>query len=234
MHATLKRNFQVMPGAKWLELLLAHIPDKHEHLVRYYGAYSSRYRGEHQGEEEARENTESAGLEIVEPDTELRRRARAAWAKLIYRVYEIDPLICPWCDAEMRVIEVIHDGAAIRKILASTDRWPVPACLGAVLGVTMAVSPGRASPRGGHMGRRRMNSGADACNGCYVENAISYPFSCNSKPANVLVNFPIFVLKLPEIPFRLHVEPELRCATDNATNTNCYVLGDVTSFVDDL
>ena len=35
-----------MPGAKWLELLLQHVPDKGEHLVRYYGWYSNRRRGE--------------------------------------------------------------------------------------------------------------------------------------------------------------------------------------------
>ena len=35
MHAGLKRNFQVMPGAQWLGLLCKHIPDRYEHLVRY-------------------------------------------------------------------------------------------------------------------------------------------------------------------------------------------------------
>ena len=128
MHATLKRNFQVMPGAKWLELLIAHIPDKYEHLVRYYGAYSSRYRGEHQGEEEARANTDDSGLEIVEPDTDSRRKARAAWAQRIYRVYEVDPLVCPRCGAEMRVIAVIHDAGVIRQILEHLKLWnPRPA-----------------------------------------------------------------------------------------------------------
>jgi hypothetical protein len=29
MHAGLKRNFQVMPGAEWLELLLRHVPDRY-------------------------------------------------------------------------------------------------------------------------------------------------------------------------------------------------------------
>jgi hypothetical protein len=46
MHAGLKRNFQMMPGAQWLELLCKHIPDRHEHLVRYVGWYSNRARGE--------------------------------------------------------------------------------------------------------------------------------------------------------------------------------------------
>ena len=45
MHAGLKRNFQVMPGAEWLELLCRHIPDRYQHLVRYAGWYSNRARG---------------------------------------------------------------------------------------------------------------------------------------------------------------------------------------------
>ena len=52
MHKGLKRNFQVMPGAQWLELLCKHIPDRYdqgkslwdEHLVRYVGWYSNRPR----------------------------------------------------------------------------------------------------------------------------------------------------------------------------------------------
>ena len=37
MHKELKRNFQLMPGAQWLEMLCRHIPDRFEHLVRYVG-----------------------------------------------------------------------------------------------------------------------------------------------------------------------------------------------------
>ena len=32
MHLGLKRNFQVMPGAQWLELRCQHIADRYEHL----------------------------------------------------------------------------------------------------------------------------------------------------------------------------------------------------------
>lgn len=45
MHKGLKRDFQVMPGAQWLNLLCRHIPDRFEHLVRYAGWYSNRSRG---------------------------------------------------------------------------------------------------------------------------------------------------------------------------------------------
>lgn len=34
-----------MPALKWLCMLMNHIPDKYEHLVRYYGHYSNRSRG---------------------------------------------------------------------------------------------------------------------------------------------------------------------------------------------
>jgi hypothetical protein len=39
LHATLKRNFQIIHGVAWLELLGKHVPDRHEHMVRYYGRY---------------------------------------------------------------------------------------------------------------------------------------------------------------------------------------------------
>jgi len=34
-----------MPGAKWLEVLLHRVPDRGEHLVRYYCWYGNRARG---------------------------------------------------------------------------------------------------------------------------------------------------------------------------------------------
>lgn len=45
LHATLKRNYQLMPALKWLRMLMNHIPDKYQHLVRYYGYYPNRSRG---------------------------------------------------------------------------------------------------------------------------------------------------------------------------------------------
>ena len=37
LHATLMRNYQLMPALKWLRLLMNHMPDKYEHLVPYCG-----------------------------------------------------------------------------------------------------------------------------------------------------------------------------------------------------
>jgi hypothetical protein len=121
LHATLKRNFQVMPGAEWLELLCKHVPDRHEHMVRYYGRYSSRTRGSEQ---------ELPAMDESDADThhQARQAARAAWAKLIRRVYEVDPLLCPKCGTQMRVIALIEEPAVIERILSWLGLWqPLPA-----------------------------------------------------------------------------------------------------------
>ena len=85
MHAGLKRNFQVMPGAEWLALLCKHIPDRYEHLVRYVGWYSNRARGER-----AKKACFPAGVALPssgeEPATEFAARARATGARLFRKV----------------------------------------------------------------------------------------------------------------------------------------------------
>jgi hypothetical protein len=45
------------------------------------------------------------------------RACRSAWAKLITKVYEVDPLVCCRCGSAMTVIAVITDPPEVRKIL---------------------------------------------------------------------------------------------------------------------
>ena len=33
----------------------------------------------------------------------------STWAKLIAKIYEVDPLVCPQCGGEMKVVAVIMD-----------------------------------------------------------------------------------------------------------------------------
>jgi hypothetical protein len=118
MHKSLKRNFQLMPGAQWLELLCRHIPDRFEHLVRYVGWYSSRVRGER-----ARKAVPQAAVQAPENGQAVAARARSAWARLIHKVYEVDPLECPKCGAPMQVIALIDDAEVIRRILEHLGCW---------------------------------------------------------------------------------------------------------------
>ena len=44
------------------------------------------------------------------------RESRSAWAQLIAKVYEADPLICRHCGSSMRVVAVIIEPKQVRKI----------------------------------------------------------------------------------------------------------------------
>ena len=60
------------------------------------------------------------------------------WRELIKKVWEVDPLICPHCGAEMKLIALIDDQSVIEKILRHLELWPEQG------GV---ASPSRAPPR---------------------------------------------------------------------------------------
>ena len=49
--------------------------------------------------------------------SEFATRAKAAWARLIRKVYEADALECPKCEGPMRVIALIDDPGVVRRIL---------------------------------------------------------------------------------------------------------------------
>jgi hypothetical protein len=42
---------------------------------------------------------------------------KSAWARLIKKVYGVDPLVCPCCGSEKKIIAVIMDPTEIEKIL---------------------------------------------------------------------------------------------------------------------
>ena len=126
MHKGLKRNFQLMRGAQWLEMLCRHIPERFEHLVRYVGWYSTRCRGER-----GRAAASAVAVQAPEDGQVVAARARSAWARLIHKVYEVDPLACPKCGAPMHVIALIDDAAVIRRILEPRTSGSLGAAAGA-------------------------------------------------------------------------------------------------------
>ena len=62
---------------------------------------------------------------IVGPPCARVREARKGWAALIKQVYEIDPLSCPKCGAEMKIVSFIerHQTEVIEKILRYCELW---------------------------------------------------------------------------------------------------------------
>ena len=114
IHKSLKRNYQLMPGAQWLEMLCRHVPDRFEHLVRYVGWYSNRCRGERARSGATTPAADSTASSDPVADA---IRARSTWARLIYKVYEVDVLACPKCKGPMKVIALIDEPYVVRRIL---------------------------------------------------------------------------------------------------------------------
>jgi hypothetical protein len=52
---------------------------------------------------------------VVEPDE--KARPNRNWARLIQKIYEVDPLTCPKCRGMMRIISIIEDQEVIDKII---------------------------------------------------------------------------------------------------------------------
>ena len=97
--------------------VLVQIPDPRRHVVRYYGAYSNRARGQRRKAEAQFQGNGPGEAEEPIPPTPERAALRRRWAHLIRRVYETDPLVCPRCGAEMRVVAFITEPRLIKRIL---------------------------------------------------------------------------------------------------------------------
>ena len=86
-------------------------------MVRYYGYYSNKSRG----------LRKKAGTDDQVPaliDSDVSRKAfRKNWARLIQKIYHVDPLICPKCQGKMRIISWIEDEEVIKKILKHLGLW---------------------------------------------------------------------------------------------------------------
>ncbi len=64
------------------------------------------------------------------PDNEIQsvtnKAARRSWARLIQKVYEVDPLICEKCGHEKKIVAVITNSHEVRKILECLKRNNAP------------------------------------------------------------------------------------------------------------
>jgi len=118
VEAGANRNFQVLSPLDFLAEFTQHIPPKGSHLIRYYGWYSNKSRGMRK---------KAAADTSDEPLAEETATSRSSqtWAMLIKRVYEVDPLCCPECGGEMKVVSFIEPPQAdvIEDILRHCGLW---------------------------------------------------------------------------------------------------------------
>ena len=99
-----------MDSLDFIARVTAHIPDKGQVMIRYYALYSNAHRGLMKKRGEA-----AAVMPCLEPPSP--GKASPGWRELIRKVHETDPLTCPACGAEMKVIAFITNYAVIDKII---------------------------------------------------------------------------------------------------------------------
>jgi hypothetical protein len=73
--------------------------------------------------EKTKKTVQPALPRMLEPDTTYRRKCRITWAALIKVVYEVDPLKCPKCGGEMKIVAFIEEKEIVERILRHYDLW---------------------------------------------------------------------------------------------------------------
>jgi hypothetical protein len=117
-------TFVTMDAQEFIVRLLCLVPEPYQSLIRYYGAASSTWRRRPPDTPLLSETTTSDPVpqKPASPDT-----SRSSWARMIRRIYGVDPLTCPRCGDTMKVLAYIHDPEVIERILRHLNRWDPPA-----------------------------------------------------------------------------------------------------------
>ena len=108
----------VFSSPAWLAAITSHIPNKGTQNVHYFGFYSNKSRGIRKKSEQM-----SKGEVIIVDITPTKKSCSKKWASLIKKIYEVDPLECPVCHHEMRIIALIEEPKLVKKILKHLNLW---------------------------------------------------------------------------------------------------------------
>ena len=130
-HSGLGRDHQLTSGVEFLAMLVAHIALRYECRIHTYGALSTTIRRQLGWVDRKGHGATAptADIATVEEDSEFVRTRRKNWARLITKVWEIDPELCEGCGQKMRIVAAInhpHQDDVIEKILRATGQWDPP------------------------------------------------------------------------------------------------------------
>ena len=119
----MSRNYQVFDPLDFLASITQHIPNKGDHQIRYYGWYSNKTRGMRKADRK------DMSVDSPESLTAYQLKQRLTWAALIKCVYETDPLECPNCGAQMKIVGFIERDSPglIKLLLSAAGLWREPA-----------------------------------------------------------------------------------------------------------
>ena len=88
-------------------------------MIRYYGFYSNKSRGLRK-----KAGTDDQIPALIESEISS-KEFRKKWARLIQKIYNVNPLVCSKCFGSMKIIAFIEDEQLVKKILKHLDLWDV-------------------------------------------------------------------------------------------------------------
>lgn len=107
----------------FLERISRFIPYPRRHRRHYHGIFASSSPMRKQLVACAQKRVETAHQEVQEAVEKVEKVSRS-WAKLIARIYEMDPLTCTGCGKKIKITAFVTNAAQIHRILRGIG-WPV-------------------------------------------------------------------------------------------------------------
>jgi hypothetical protein len=111
-------SIKILDPLEWAHAITSQIPDPGQHTVLYFGAYANRSRAIYQQCEDEAPSAPAPIDSPDDPDSAFTKSRRKSWARLLHKILEVDPMLCPRCGVAMTVVSVITDSRVIDRILA--------------------------------------------------------------------------------------------------------------------
>jgi len=106
--------------ARWDVLkFIARITEPGQQLIRNWGYYANASRAKRRRESGIENSTEDN--QHGQDSSDAHRQRRLSWAKMIQKVYEIDPLLCSFCGGEVKILSLITKPKTVKKTLDAMD-----------------------------------------------------------------------------------------------------------------
>ncbi len=129
-----KENLKVYDAEDFIAALTQFIPPPRARYVRKYGFYSPRlrakwedwdhivavapsgWREKHGFDNCMHASVKDVGVTAAVPAVE-RHKCSSSWARLLAKVFEVDPLECPVCHSRMKIVAIVTGAEEVDRIV---------------------------------------------------------------------------------------------------------------------
>lgn len=111
-----KSLLELLHPMEFIARVVQHIPDLNQQMIRYYGIYGKAARGRR------KRLKEQGAPEIVEADFKCRTKYSKNWRRLLWKIFSVDPLICPDCGSKLALLKIYSNENNIKQFLADNTK----------------------------------------------------------------------------------------------------------------